>query len=77
VYVRLAVGSQKEPPSEARDALGLFVECEMAGVENVNFSAGHLASVRFGLFDLERWVEASPQHEERRLAPAKPLCHAV
>ena len=44
----------------------------MAGIENVNFGAGHVAPVGFGFFDLERRVKATPQHEQRRLVAAKP-----
>jgi hypothetical protein len=45
------------------DRVGLFVECEMAGGETVDFGAGHIATERFGLFDLERQVIATPQYE--------------
>ena len=45
----------------------------MAGIENVDFGAGHVAPVRFGLFDLERRVEATPHYEESRLVAAKPM----
>ena len=48
----------------------------MAGIENVNFGAGHVAPVGFGFFDLERRVKATPQYEERRLVAAQPACHA-
>ena len=53
--------------------LEIFIELVLPPALLYIFGAGHVASVRFGLFDLERRVEATPQNKERRLVAAKPL----
>jgi hypothetical protein len=55
----LAVARQKELSGQAGHRVRLFVECEMAAIDNVDFGAGHVAPVRFGVCDQERRVEAT------------------
>ena len=52
--------TQQESPDQVRDQVGLFVESEVAGVEDVHLGVWHVPAVCLGLLDLERGVVAAP-----------------
>jgi hypothetical protein len=59
-----------------RDRVRLFVESEMAHIENVDFGAGHVPPVCFGFIDQERPVKAAPQYGSRDWWRRSHSCHA-
>jgi hypothetical protein len=50
----------QESPGQVRDHVGLLVESEVAGVQDVHLGVWHVPAVRLGLLDLERGVVAAP-----------------
>jgi hypothetical protein len=62
----------QEAPGQVRDQVGLLVESEVAGVQDVYLGVWHVPSVCLGLLDLERGVVAAP-HDLQRLAWAEPV----
>jgi hypothetical protein len=63
----------KESPGQIRDQLGLFVESEVASVQDVHPGVWHVPAVCLGLLDLERRVAAAPYDLQGRLAFAEPV----
>jgi hypothetical protein len=52
--------AQQESPGQIRDQVGLLVESEVAGVDDVHLGVWHVPAVCLGLLDLERGVAATP-----------------
>ena len=63
----------QESPAQIRDQVGLLIEAEVAGVEDMHLGAWHVPAVRLGLLDLERRVLAAPYNLQRRLVLAEPV----
>src|SRR6266851_5661789 len=54
------------------DLICSSVQCEMTGVENVNFSFRYILAVAFRLAQIEREVILAPDHQQARLLFAHP-----
>jgi hypothetical protein len=63
----------QESPGQVRDQIGLLVQSEVAGVENVHLGVRHVPAVGLGLLDLERRVVAAPYDLQWRLVLAEPV----
>ena len=63
----------QECPGQVRDQVGLFVESEVAGVDDVHLGVWHVPAVCLGLLDLERGVVAAPYDLQGWLVFAEPV----
>ena len=63
----------QESPGQIRDQVGLLVQSEVAGVEDVHLGVRHVPAVCLGLLDLERGVVAAPYDLQGWLAFAEPV----
>jgi len=62
----------QERKNETRDVVVLFVESEMAGIEQVDFAIRQIALKRLRTGSDERGIVRSPDHQSRRLVLAQP-----
>jgi len=44
----------QESPGQVRDQVGLLVQGEVAGIQDVHLGVGHVPAVGLGFLDLER-----------------------
>jgi hypothetical protein len=51
--VGVSLPALQESPGQVCDQVGLFVEGEVAGVDDVHLGIGHVPAVCLGLLDLE------------------------
>ena len=58
--IGVSLAALQESPGQVRDHVGLLVQSEVAGVEDVDLGVWHVPAVRLGLLNLERWVVAAP-----------------
>jgi hypothetical protein len=58
--IGVSLAALQESAGQVRDHVGLLVEREVAGVEDVHFGVWHVPAVCLGLVDLERGVVATP-----------------
>jgi len=65
--------ARQESPDQVRGQVGLLVESEVAGVEDVYLGVWHVPSAGLGLLDLERGGVAAPHDLQGWLAFAKPV----
>ena len=71
--IGVSLPALQESPGQVRDQVGLLVESEVAGVQDVHLGAWHVPAVCVGLLDLERGVVAAPYDLQGRLAFAEPV----
>jgi hypothetical protein len=58
--IGVSLPALQESPGQVRDHVGLLVEGEVAGVQDVHLGVWHVPAVRLGLLDLEGGVVAAP-----------------
>ena len=71
--IGVSLPALQESPGQVRDQVGLLVESEVAGVEDVHLGVRHVPAVCLGLLGLERRVVAAPYDLQWRLVLAEPV----
>ena len=71
--IGVSLPALQESPGQVRDQVGLLVESEVAGVQDVHLGVWHVPAVCLGLLDLERGVVAAPYDLQGWLAFAEPV----
>ena len=69
----MSLPALQESPGQVPDQVGLLVQSELAGVEDVHLGVRHVPAVCLGLLDLERRVVAAPYDLQWRLVLAEPV----
>ena len=71
--IGVSLPALQESPGQVRDQVGLLVQSEVAGVEDVHLGVWHVPAVCLGLLGLERRVVAAPYDLQWRLVLAEPV----
>jgi hypothetical protein len=71
--IGVSLAALQESAGQVRDHVGLLVQSEVAGVQDVHLGVWHVPAVCRGLLDLERGVVAAPYDLQGWLVFAEPV----